>query len=230
MPYIPSKKTGSPDRAMIDEAVEKLAESAARNITRNMMVIPLYTRVFEDIAHSIKFFLDTRVRVGLSTLQIKTPTALVAVAICEASEWYDYEGAFLGELNYAITRFIQRVPQIKVELGDWDEEFRYWYYARTIEALRAGSLNAMHMKNGISGVYEDVKDEYKRRVNVAYEAEQIIKNGDCYDTPYYTKLVEVIGHQGEHVGYQEVMLKRSEETMSEDILGMHFILHKNSTK
>ena len=71
---------------------------------------------------------------------------------------------------------------------------------------------------GIGGVFEDVKDEYKRRVNTAYEAAQIVKNGDCYDTPYYTKLIEVIDSDGHHVGYQEVMVKRSHFTVGFDTI------------
>ncbi len=228
MPYVLSEKNDHQDRVIIDEVVEKLAEQAADNITQNILVVSVYTHVFEDVSYAINSFLSQGVHVGLSTIQTKTPTVLVAAAICEVAEQYDYEGAFLGELNYAITRFIQRVPQIKVARDDWDKEFRYWYYARTAEALKAVSLSTMHMKIGIAGVYEDVKDEYKRRVNVAYEAEQVINNGDCYDTPYYTKLVEVIGYQGEHIGYQEVMVKRSEKTVNEDSLDAHFILHKNS--
>ncbi len=39
------------------------------------------------------------------------------------------------------------------------------------------------------GALEDVKDEYKRRANTAYEAAQIRKSEDCYDTPYHTELV-----------------------------------------
>lgn len=68
------------------------------------------------------------------------------------------------------------------------------------------------------GVLQDVSAEHKRRVNVAYEAAQIVKSGDCYDTPYYTRLVEVVDKDGKHVGHFEVMLKRSEETLNKDLL------------
>lgn len=63
------------------------------------------------------------------------------------------------------------------------------------------------MGNGLTGVFEDVKDEYKRRVNTAYEAAQILKSGDCYElAPYRTQLVAdtVDGV----AGWQEVMLPR----------------------
>ena len=63
--------------------------------------------------------------------------------------------------------------------------------------------------NGLAGVFEDVKDEYKRRVNTAYEAAQIIKSGDCYEaTPYHTRLMP-IEHNGVH-GFFEIMLPKTE--------------------
>lgn len=148
--------------------------------------------------------------------------------IREVGAGYDYEGAYLGELNYAITRFIQRVPQIKVKKGEWKQELRYWLYAATIEAL-TDTANRMSDKNtGISGVFIDIKDEYKRRVNTAYEAEQIIKSGDAYDAPYYTKLIEVADENGKIVGHMEVMLKRNDETLRKDSLNAQIVVKKKS--
>ncbi len=61
--------------------------------------------------------------------------------------------------------------------------------------------------NGLAGVFEDVKDEYKRRVNSAYEAAQILKSGDCYEySPFQTQLVAATVDGV--AGYQEVMLPR----------------------
>lgn len=68
------------------------------------------------------------------------------------------------------------------------------------------------------------KDEYKWRVNRPYEAFQIIKNGDCYDTPYYGRLVEVVDEDGKHVGYMEVWLKRSPETVNLNLLKSQIVL------
>ncbi|MGC8516874.1 MAG: DUF6899 family protein, partial [Candidatus Acidifodinimicrobium sp.] len=59
--------------------------------------------------------------------------------------------------------------------------------------------------DGIVGVLEDIKDEYKRRVNTAYEAVQIKKSGDCYDTPYHTELIDIKDSNGNIIGWQEVM-------------------------
>lgn len=127
--------------------------------------------------------------------------AKLSEAIGEVSKRHGYEAAFAGELNYSITRLLQEIPRELIKQGVLKEELRYW-----IQPL-------------MYGVLLDVAFEHKRRVNVAYEAAQIVKSGDCYDTPYYTRLLEVVDKQGNHVGYQEVMLKRSENTLNEDIVG-----------
>jgi len=121
--------------------------------------------------------------------------------IAQVSQKYKYDGAFAGELNYALTRLIQEIPRSLIKTGQIKEEIRYW-----IQPL-------------MYGVLADVAWEHKRRVNVSYEAEQIVKSGDCYDTPYYTRLIEVVKKDGSHVGYQEVMVKRSDETLDKDIIG-----------
>ncbi len=121
--------------------------------------------------------------------------------IALASKRHGYDGAFAGELNYALTRLLQEIPRSLIKEGIITEELRYW-----IQPL-------------MYGVLLDVALEHKRRVNVAYEAAQIVKSGDCYDTPYYTRLVEAVDPFGKHIGYQEVMLKRSEETLNEDVIG-----------
>jgi hypothetical protein len=52
---------------------------------------------------------------------------------------------------------------------------------------------------------KDVKDEYKRRVNTAYEALQIRKSGDCYEkSPFHTQLVEF--ETAGVTGWIEIML------------------------
>ena len=133
----------------------------------------------------------------------------LARAIADVCKRHNYEGAFAGELNYALTRLLQELPRELIAAGQIKEELRYW-----IQPL-------------FFGVLLDVALEYKRRVNIAYEAEQIIKSGDCYDTPYYTKLVEVVDDRGNHIGYQEVMVKRNPETLDKDILESFVVLHHN---
>jgi hypothetical protein len=126
--------------------------------------------------------------------------SVLAEKIAEVSSRHGYEAAFAGELNYSLTRLIQEIPRKLIDTGQIKEELRYW-----IQPL-------------FYGVLLDVALEHKRRVNVAYEAEQIVKSGDCYDTPFYTRLLEVQNTDNEHVGYIEVMLKRSDETLNEDVL------------
>ncbi|MEM3097500.1 MAG: hypothetical protein QXU32_02105 [Nitrososphaerales archaeon] len=121
--------------------------------------------------------------------------------IAEAVVRHGHEAAWAGELNYALTRIIQELPRSLIKQGVLKDEMRYW-----IQPLAYGVLL-------------DVALEHKRRVNAAYEAYQIVKSGDCYDTPYYTKLVEVVDDNGKTIGYQEVMVKRSNDTLNKDIIG-----------
>lgn len=127
--------------------------------------------------------------------------AQLSKAIAEVSSRHGYEGAFAGELNYSITRLLQQIPRDLIEKKQLKEELRYW------------------IQPTMYGVLLDVALEHKRRVNVAYEAEQIVKSGDCYDTPYYTRLIDVVDSNGDHLGYQEVMVKRSSWTLNKDIIG-----------
>lgn len=220
MPYVPSKKTDgrSEDREILDAVVETVAQNIASEITNNFSLIEKYKLLFDNIAITLKLLYEGKVTTS------DDPQIKLAKTIYEQGEKYGYEGAFLGELNYAITRLIQRVPQIKVKSGDWKEEFRYWLYAATVDALTYAARRNSELGIGVGGAFEDIKDEYKRRMNIAYEASQIIKSGDCYDGPYYTRLVEVVRKNGRHVGYQEIMLKRNPKTVDADILPFKLIV------
>jgi hypothetical protein len=226
MPYVPGKKTDgtSQNREKIDQAVEFLAEDAARRITNNLSLIDVYVNIFLETARC----LIELIRTGKKSRTNESVALYLAMTIYKQSLNYNYEGAYLGELNYAITRFIQRVPNIKAAKGEWDSEFRYWIYAATITAL-IGVMDALPdradgVRFGLNGVFEDIKDEYKRRVNTAYEAEQILKNGDCYTTPFFTKLVEVVDEQGLHVGHMEIMVKADKTLSKLDVLNGNIVL------
>lgn len=226
MPYVPSKKTDgkSTDREVLDKAVEALAEEAAGRISSNLSLIKVYKSIFLGVARSLAGRLSEHKEIKDSS------ESNLALAIYEVGKKYGYQGAHLGEFNYSFTRFIQRVPQIKVKNGEWAQELRYWLYAATVEALTYASWETRGLGIGVSGVFEDIKDEYKRRVNISYEAEQIFKSGDCYDTPYYTRLVEVVDENGVHVGHQEIMLKREDATLNKDILEGKIVLFKKKKK
>lgn len=116
--------------------------------------------------------------------------------------------ACAGLMNYALTRLLQQLPKEMVATGQLKEELRYW-----LQPL-------------FYGVLHDVAAEHKRRVNTAYEAEQILKSGDCFDTPYYTKLIEVRDESGEVIGHMEVMLKREEGTVRQNMLDCHLVVKK----
>lgn len=225
MPYVPSEKTDgkSQDRNICDAAVELAARQAAADIHAidNFTLIAVYKRVFREISRTLHNLELQRTKTNkFAAGQFITPYNALGEAIYSVGATYGYVSAFLGELNYAITRFIQRVPQIMVETGTWPakNELRYWSYACATEALLVVALEAKDWEIGVFGVFTDIVLEYKRRVNTAYEAEQILKSGDCYDAPYYTRLIEVVDSEGEHVGYQEVMLKRRDKTLKEDVL------------
>lgn len=132
----------------------------------------------------------------------------LAKSIVEVAISYGYDGAFLGELNYAITRLIQRIPQIFVDKKIFKSALRYWIYA------------------GIAGVLIDVKDEYKWRVNRSYECEQILKSGDCYDTPFFTKLIEVVDEEGKSIGYTDLYLKNDGKNYKLDKLPNKIVVKK----
>jgi hypothetical protein len=223
MPYVPSEKSEpkAQDRKIIDAAVEPMAKAATMAISSNLSLIETYCEVFRAVATWLNYF-----RTGPKHVSNwpRGPEYRLAQAIWDTGATYEYEGAYLGELNYAMTRFIQRVPRMKVEAGEWKDEFRYWLYAATVEALTHAAAETLDWGAGVSGVFTDIKDEYKRRVNTSYEAAQILKNGDCYDTPYYTKLVEVVDDRGNHVGYIEIMVKRSDWMLKRDLLDVQLVL------
>jgi len=212
MPYIPKE-----DRPSLDEKVNALAEEIASR------VISLDTGLDEGINIST-IYKNTIISLANVLYELKTGVPFVDSEPKELERELAFEirdkGAWLGGLNYSLTRLIQVVPKKMVEKDKWKGEFRYWLYAQTVGALERSALYidsigraktswGFHegdwVIDGIVGVLIDVKDEYKRRVNTAYEAVQIKKNGDCYDTPYRTELKEVKDEKGNIIGYQEIM-------------------------
>jgi len=206
MPYVPTL-----DRPAIDYAVEQAAVDLCYRIAENFDVLKAYKDIFCEVAFGLR-----DLSFGLSA-----PMAPYLVrVISEAGKQYGYQGAFLGELNYAITRLIQRVPQLMVKSGKWQakDELRYWLYAVTVEALIFTAQQMVTEGTGIAGVFEDIKDEYKRRVNTAYEAAQIVKSGDCYDTPYYNRLMKIVDKEGNEIGKILVDMPRTEATLHTDVI------------
>ena len=222
MPYVPSEKTPNPsgivkdgkaqDRILIDKAVIKLSEKIAKEIKTNRDILFGYLRHFCEIGMTLLDAEKTK-EIATASQKVSYEGLSLSETIYDVGKAYNYEGAFLGELNYAITRLIQEVPKRLVEQGKQTSELRYFIYAYTVSALVRASyfFNRLPDMYGIGGVFTDIKDEYKRRVNPSYEAAQIVKSGDCYDTPYLTKLIEVVNQHGIHIGYQEIMIKREDD-------------------
>ena len=71
----------------------------------------------------------------------------------EAKE-YNYDGAFAGLINYTCTRLTLKV--IRLLFG----KIRYWIIATVV------------------GTFDNVADEFYRRVGLPYEDKQIKKSGD----------------------------------------------------
>ncbi len=227
MPYVPSKKTvpSAEDREIINPVVERLAQRVAMSVVKNLDLMKEYRRVFVRVANDLHTILTNPNIFGPGDLEWN-----LARTIYKTGAKYGYECAELGEFNYAITRFIQRVPQIKVARGDWKEsdELRYWLYANTVSALVYASRHTEDLDIGLDGVFIDIKDEYKWKVNRPYEAAQIIKSGDCYDTPFYTRLVEMVDENGKVIGHTDIYLKRDPSTLNKDVLDLQLVLRKKS--
>jgi hypothetical protein len=134
-------------------------------------------------------------------------TKQLADGIAQVSKKYGYDGAFLGELNYSLTRLLQHLPRSLCASGQLKTEIKYWLQA------------------GLFGVLLDVMLEYKVRVNQSYEIKQILKSGDCYDTPFYSKPVAVKNNKGDTIGYVYINMEKSNDTFCKDILDGSLILH-----
>ena len=225
MPYVPSKKTVPPaeDREILNPLVEVLAEKAASEIKENRDLIPVYRSIFKAVGERLEQMVHGTM--GGDSHALYMPEEKLAQAIYGLRKKYDYDGAEDGELNYSFTRFIQRVPQIKVKRGDWPakNELRYWSYARACHALLVVALHFKDSELGLMGVYNDIEEEYKWRVNRPYEAAQIVKSGDCYDTPFYTKLMAVRDTKGKVICHIDGYFERSEETLNKDVVDWELV-------
>ncbi len=205
MPYI-----SAANRPAIDEKVAALADEIASVTIAKQHTAEIsthYRRAFVEIADFLAASECGKAGKPVSAAQE------LAATIIELARRGGAKGGWAGELNYAITRLIQRVPHTLQLRKAWDDPLRYWIYAQTVGALTRTAYD-LHSRmaddytgNALAGVFEDVKDEYKRRVNTAYEAAQILKSGDCYEySPFQTQLVAV--NVDGVAGFQEVMLPR----------------------
>jgi hypothetical protein len=183
MPYVKESH-----RKKLDPLIEIVSDelAAAAIVLENPQQIgEVYFSAFFELSRLVKELATS----GRLTSSSKGPQIL-AKAIFEVGTG---DGSFwAGDLNYALTRIIQIVPRKLVEKRKWEKEFRYWTYAVTAGALERTALAVSAQPSPkkeegswlgvvLVGVLLDIKDEYKRRVNVPYEIEQQRINGDCYD-------------------------------------------------
>jgi len=206
MPYIPPQNRPPIDRH-VDALAGKIAGALARN-DQTAEISVLYRKAFAAVADSIA-------ALEKGEQPAEGEAGALAACIVDTAQGYAQKGAWTGELNYAVTMLIQAVPYKLYRQGVWEECLRYWLYAQTVGALTRTAYD-IHERfandwvgNGLAGVFEDVKDELKRRVNSAYEAAQITKSGDCYSmVPFHTRLVPM--ERDGVDGYIEIMLKHHE--------------------
>lgn len=194
MPYI------SPDdRKLLDPYIEKLCDKIVKEIGNSpKLMSEVYYRNFLELATDL-------ISLSLGNDIVNNPIADLAREIFEVSN-----GEWFGHFDYTITMIIQKVPNRLYSDKLIEREMRYWIYAETVGAIVRVALqidkeyDRNWVANSVIGVLFDIKDEYKRRVNSAYEAVQIEKSGDAYTiVPYRTELK--IGNDEKGKYYYEIM-------------------------
>jgi len=78
----------------------------------------------------------------------------LAESIVAEAKAHQHDGAFAGLLNYTCTRLALKV--VRMQFG----KMRYWIIAT------------------VTGTFQNIADEFYRRVGIPYEDKQISKNGD----------------------------------------------------
>jgi hypothetical protein len=207
MPYIAREERPAIDK-VVDQLAERISGDLARGSNKETEISVYYRRTFVAVAGALARL--ERAEPVQQRGEAEGAQALAFEIFGEPSAASGDRGSWLGRLNYGLTRLIQVVPEKMVEKGVWREEFRYWVYAQTVGALARAAMEVDGMGDdwpidGLVGVLVDVKDEYKRRVNAAYETFQIRRSGDCYNTRYRTELSEVKDSSGRVIGYADVM-------------------------
>lgn len=189
MPYIPQENRQKLDRSIAD-LVDWVVEKLLMTETKTAEISSIYTETLVKLGDAIINLITKKPAEG------EPQVVGLAQQIIENS---NSPTAWLGNLTYSLTMLIQLVPAKLVQKGIWKEEFRYWIYVQTIGGILSAISKIEKLRgtpapdwiiDGLIGVFMDTKDEYKRRVNVAYETIQIKKSGDCYITPYHTEPVE----------------------------------------
>lgn len=183
MPYVKESHRKKLD-PMLDLVSDEIVEAASL-LEKPQQIGQVYFSTFFEVCRLVKELVT-----GVPSSSSSKNSQRLAKLIFETGT---EDGSFwAGDLNYVLTRIIQIVPRKLVEKRKWEKEFRYWTYAVTAGALERTALAISYESSPkkeeeswlnvvLVGVLLDIKDEYKRRVNVPYEIEQQKANGDCYD-------------------------------------------------
>lgn len=203
-------------REKLDPLINDLAEDVAKQLSGKPNKQGKRTnQQEEDVSALYKTTIlqmaDTLIALqgGQGNTPANTPSQRLAKQIFESGESSD---GWLGGFQYSVTRLIQIVPHIMVVNLEWQAEFRYFLYALTAGSLEQSALEIRTKQASLPWVIDglvaslfDAKDEYKRRVNISYEAIQIKKSGDCYDVPFRTQVIDAKDPTG-NKGYEEIMM------------------------
>ncbi len=214
MPYVEKH-----DRAKLEAYITDLAEDMAKRLAsskaanREAELGAMYKAALLETADAI-----IARESGKDTMP-RTPAQRMGTNLWEVAKRKggSIKVDWLGNLNYCVTRLIQMVPHAMAERHGWKAEFNSTIYLVTSGALEQSALevrtryvppNIEWVLDGLVGVLFDIEDEYKRRVDTAYQAVRVSEVGDVYDAPFRTKVVATKGAGGSD-GFQEIMMDYS---------------------
>lgn len=200
------------DRLELDKAVDLLADKIVSQVTSSVAKSDLSEAYIKNIVKVCKAIQDIEIY-KMDNYQMEDPANKLGKEILNEGKKYDYKEAWLGELNYSITRLVQVVPKKMVESGHWQNEFRYWIAALTMGSLEQAKLEVAKITSpdrhkwivdGFVGTMACVSSEYYRRAVAPYESVQIVKNGDAFTTPHRSDPIEHINARDNSSGFIEM--------------------------
>lgn len=186
MPYIEQK-----DRAELDPLIENAVEEICDRFQHDKELIKSIVEALITMAGAIKAHFDHQ---HINLHNTYQTLALKIVNGIDNNDPYDIRMRWAGWLNYSVSRILVLLPKRLVATGYFKKEFAYWIYACMVGALGEATnivtdiSGQDDIRGCLVGVFTDIKDEYKWRVNRAYERVKIAENGDVFlDAPYYTE-------------------------------------------
>lgn len=186
MPYIVPES-----REQLEPFIEDVVNEISTRFQTDGELVRALVEAFLTISGSIKAYFSNH---ELNKHNAYQTLGLKIVRGISSTDSYEIRMGWAGDLNYCITRILILLPKKLMLLGILKKEFAYWMYACFVGALFeianivADTSGQDDIRGCLAGVFIDIKDEYKWRVNRAYERIKIQENGDCYkDAPFYTE-------------------------------------------